>query len=288
MFRKLLNFVAAPLAIAGFGLLLLAESRRPLRKAASDKLQRMKTNIGIAGVTSIAINLLFIPVVSAVARFAQQRKLGLLNSTRLPEPVRFVAGLALFDYTFYWWHRWMHESSFLWRFHAAHHTDLELDVSTSARFHFGEYVLSTPYRAAQVIVIGASPAAAAVFETIMMIAAEFHHSNVRLPVETERRLNSMIVTPRMHGIHHSIIEAESKSNFATVLSVWDMLHGTLKLNVPQDEIKIGLASYRDEDELRFANLLALPFNRQRESWSLPDGSRPVRALLSEPEKKLVN
>src|SRR6185503_6489991 len=97
-------------------------------------------------------------------------------------------------------------------------------------------------------------------------AAEFHHSNVRLPVETERRINWLIVTPRMHGIHHSIIEAESKSNFATVLKVWDALHGTLKLNVAQDEITIGLGAYRDESELKIANLLAFPFYQQRDCW----------------------
>ena len=288
MFKKILTFVAAPLAAAAFGLLLVAESRRPLRKTASNKLRRVKTNVAVAAVTSVAINLLFIPVVSAAARFAERRRIGLLNRVPLPRPLRFVAALALFDYTFYWWHRWMHESKFLWRFHAPHHTDLELDVSTAARFHIGEYVLSTPYRAAQILLIGASPAMAAVFETIIMIAAEFHHSNARLPLETERRLNWLIVTPRMHGIHHSIIESESRSNFATVLKVWDALHGTLKLNVPQDEIEIGLPSYRDESELRFANLLALPFDQQRDCWLLPDDARPARAFLAEPKTKMVN
>jgi sterol desaturase/sphingolipid hydroxylase (fatty acid hydroxylase superfamily) len=182
----------------------------------------------------------------------------------------------------------MHESSLLWRFHAAHHTDLDLDVSTAARFHIGEYVLSTPYRAAQIILIGASPATAAAFETIIMIAAEFHHSNVRLPHESERQLNSFIVTPRMHAIHHSIIEAETNSNFATVLTLWDVLHGTLKLNVRQDEITIGLASYRDEGELSFAKLLAFPFRRQRDAWAFADGSRPARPLLKRPHSETVS
>lgn len=287
MFKKILNLIAAPLAIVGFGLLLLAESKRPLRKPVSNKLQRAQTNALFAGVTSVAINLLFIPVISRVAGFAQKRKLGLLNRAPLPAPLKIAVAFALLDYTFYWWHRWMHRSRFLWRFHAAHHTDLDLDVSTSARFHIGEYVLSTPYRAAQVLVIGASPVTAAIFETIIMIAAEFHHSNLKLHLETERRLNSLVVTPRMHGIHHSIIESESESNFATVLTVWDKLHGTLKLNVRQDEIVIGLAAYRDESELRLADLLALPFGKQRDSWLLPDGMRPVRANLSEPQAKMV-
>src|SRR6185436_6565455 len=106
MFKKILNFIAAPLAVAGFGLLLVAESRRPLRKPVSNKLKRVKTNIAVAAVTSIGINLLFIPVVSAAARFAEKRRIGLLNRISLPQPLRFVAAIVLFDYTFYWWHRW--------------------------------------------------------------------------------------------------------------------------------------------------------------------------------------
>jgi sterol desaturase/sphingolipid hydroxylase (fatty acid hydroxylase superfamily) len=272
MFKKILNFVAAPLAIAGFGLLLLAESKRPLRRPVSNKLKRLKTNIGLAATTSIALNLLFVPAVSAAARFAQKRKFGLLNLIRLPEPARSLAALALMDYTFYWWHRWMHENNFLWRFHAAHHTDLDLDVSTSARFHFVEYALSAPYRAAQILVIGASPIAAAAFETVIMLSAEFHHSNLRMSVETERRLNWFFVSPRMHAIHHSIIEAETNSNFGSTLTIWDALHDTLKLDVEQDTIIIGLASHRDESELGFANLLALPFRKQRDSRTFQDGS----------------
>lgn len=226
--------------------------------------------------TGVAIRLLFLPVVSRVAGFAQKNRIGLLNFAPLPKALRFAAEMILLDYTFYWWHRLMHRNALLWRCHIVHHTDLDLDASTAARFHFAEYVLSTGYRAAQIIVIGASPAAIASFETLIMAAAEFHHSNVRLPFEFERRLNALIVTPRMHGIHHSIIEQESNSNFATVLRLWDTLHATLKLDVPQDEITIGLAAYRDADDLTFTKLLALPLARQKEAWLLPDGSRPKR------------
>jgi sterol desaturase/sphingolipid hydroxylase (fatty acid hydroxylase superfamily) len=168
-----------------------------------------------------------------------------------------------------------------------HHTDLDLDVSTAGRFHFAEYVLSVGYRAAQVMVIGASPATVAISETCVMIAAEFHHSNVRLPLEFERRLNTLVVTPRMHGIHHSIIERESNSNFATVLTLWDVAHGTLKLNVPQQEIMIGLAAHRDASQLTLTKLLALPFGPQKDAWALPDGSRPERKALAPAGTEMV-
>lgn len=286
MLKKILAFAAAPLAAIGFGVLLLAEMRRPLRRATSNKSQRVPRNLALGAVTALAVNLLFVPFVSVVAQFVQERKLGLLNLLPLPQPASFVVALVLMDYTFYWWHRWLHKSDFLWRFHVVHHADLDMDVSTAARFHFGEYVLSTPYRAAQILVIGASPAAAAVFELTFMLAAEFHHSNLRLPLAAERRLVRWVVTPRMHGIHHSIIAAESNANYATVLTLWDRLHRTLRLGVPQDEVTIGLAAYRDDSQLTVGRLLVMPFAPQPDAWQLADGTRPVRGALPEPEEIL--
>jgi sterol desaturase/sphingolipid hydroxylase (fatty acid hydroxylase superfamily) len=287
MLKKILTFVAMPLAAIGFGLLLLAEKKRPLRKATANKLERVPRNLALGGVTSLAVNLLFVPVVSAVARLVQRRKLGLLNRLSLPAPLKLIVALILLDYTFYWWHRWLHENGFLWRFHIVHHADLDLDVSTAARFHPGEYLLSTPYRAAQIILIGASPAAAATFEAMLMLAAEFHHSNVRLPLDAERRLNTFMVTPRMHGIHHSIIAGESNANYATILTVWDLLHRTLRLNVPQEEITIGLAAYRDESELTLGKLLVMPVVAQRDAWQFIDGARPVRGALPALDAELM-
>src|SRR5437868_431421 len=287
MLKKILTFVAMPLAAIGFGLLLLAEKKRPLRKATANQLERVPRNLALGGVTSLAVNWLFVPVVSAVARLVQRRKLGLLNRLPLPAPLKFIVALILLDYTFYWWHRWLHENEFLWRFHIVHHADLDLDVSTAARFHPGEYLLSTPYRAAQIILIGASPAAAATFEAMLMLAAEFHHSNVRLPLDVERRLNTFMVTPRMHGIHHSIIAGESNANYATILTVWDGLHQTLRRNVPQDEITIGLAAYRDESELTLGKLLVMPFVAQRDAWQFIDGAPPVRGALPAPDAELM-
>jgi sterol desaturase/sphingolipid hydroxylase (fatty acid hydroxylase superfamily) len=86
---------------------------------------------------------------------------------------------------------------------------------------------------------------------------------VRLPVEVERRLNSILVTPRMNGIHHSTVRAERDANWSSGLVLWDRLHGTLKLNVPQEEIEIGLAAYRAPEELGLLRLLKLPFDAAR-------------------------
>jgi sterol desaturase/sphingolipid hydroxylase (fatty acid hydroxylase superfamily) len=104
-----------------------------------------------------------------------------------------------------------------------------------------------------------------------MLSILFHHSNVRLPVELERRLNRILVTPRMHGIHHSDVKAETDSNWSSGLTVWDWLHGTLRLDTPQDEITIGVPAYRDPREVELLKILSMPFAEERDAWQTHDG-----------------
>jgi len=138
-----------------------------------------------------------------------------------------------------------------------------------------------------VIFIGVSPGAYVLWQTLVFPAILLHHSNIELPISVERWLNRLIVTPRMHGIHHSIIEEETNSNWSSGLTVWDWLHGTLKLNVPQQEITIGIAAYGDPEEVKITDVLALPFRKQRPSWTFPDGGKPVRDSSDIPKSRLL-
>nr|MBA2647655.1 sterol desaturase family protein [Pyrinomonadaceae bacterium] len=174
-------------------------------------------------------------------------------------------------YTLYVWHVLTHRVPFLWRFHVAHHVDLDMDATTALRFHFAELAVSVAWRAGQVVVIGVSPLSFSVWQTALFLSIMFHHSNVRLPLGFERRLNKLIVTPRMHGIHHSTIRAETDANWSSGLTVWDWLHGTLRLNVPQQEIIIGVPAYREPEDVAFGDVLAMPFHSQRSTWRFPDG-----------------
>jgi sterol desaturase/sphingolipid hydroxylase (fatty acid hydroxylase superfamily) len=178
-----------------------------------------------------------------------------------------VAGLLLLDYTMYVWHRLNHRVPLLWRFHLVHHTDLDLDVSTALRFHAGELLLSCGWRAAQVAVIGPSVALVLVFEVVFETATAFHHSNWRLPRALDRALAAVVVTPRMHGVHHSTRQAETNSNWSVLMSCWDRLHRTLRFERPGESLVIGLPAYREPLAVR--QLLALPFRRQRPAWPRP-------------------
>jgi sterol desaturase/sphingolipid hydroxylase (fatty acid hydroxylase superfamily) len=148
-----------------------------------------------------------------------------------------------------------------------HHVDRDLDASTALRFHFGELALSIPVRAAQMIVIGVDPVSLWLWQTILFGSILFHHGNVRMPRAFERVLVRVIVTPRMHGIHHSDREDETNSNWSSLLSVWDFLHRTFRLDVPDERITIGVPAYGDHRDVTVGKILALPFRRQRKDWS---------------------
>jgi sterol desaturase/sphingolipid hydroxylase (fatty acid hydroxylase superfamily) len=152
-----------------------------------------------------------------------------------------------------------HRVPLLWRFHQAHHLDREMDATTGLRFHFGEITLSVFFRAAQVFVLGPTPADLAAWQLFLFICILFHHSTVRLPLYWERTLARLVVTPRLHGIHHSIAPEEVNSNWSSGFTVWDWLHGTLRTDVPQEAIVIGVAGHRDDSDQELLNVFTLPF-----------------------------
>jgi sterol desaturase/sphingolipid hydroxylase (fatty acid hydroxylase superfamily) len=237
----------------------------------------------VAAAGAVALRVTEKPVSDALTALVGRRRWGLLKLFKLPAWAEVALAVVLLDYTLYLWHVLTHRVPFLWRFHVVHHIDLDLDATTALRFHFAELVVSVPWRAAQIIVIGVSPTALSVWQTLLMLSILFHHSNVRLPVELERRLNLFVVTPRMHGIHHSAVREETDSNWSSGLTVWDRLHGTLRLGVPQDAIDIGVPAYREPREVGLTSMLALPFGEERPTWRLEGtGPEPRRRPLPEP------
>src|SRR5688572_19867038 len=149
--------------------------------------------------------------------------------------------------------------------------------------------LSAGFRVVQVGAIGLSAWMFAVYELVFQANTAFHHSNVRLPIRIERLLNLVIVTPRMHGIHHSQVRDETNSNYSVVFSWWDRLHRTLGLNIPQSGIVIGIPAYAEPEDNSFSNAFLLPFRRQRDYWRRPDGTIVRRAgpLSSEGRSRLA-
>ena len=278
----------APAALAGtFLFFLLIESWRPLRRSRESRLRRIGRNLATAGIGVATWELLAIPILLPVSRWTMERNFGLLNWLSPAGWVRVAAALVLLDYTLWFWHWINHRVGFFWRFHSVHHVDRDMDASTAIRFHFGELGLSVLYRALQVAVIGVDPGSVALWQTLLFVSILFHHSNTRLPLAVERVLVRVIVTPRMHGIHHSDFQNETNTNWSSLLSAWDYLHRTIRLDVPQDAVTIGLPAYDDPRKVTLGRILALPFRRNRDDWARPDGRLAVRPHPDETRSTLV-
>ena len=244
---------------ATVGVLYVAERLRPLRRQMEPGPARVGRNLVIgllAGATTAACEL---PLVTPAQRLAERERLGLLRLIPLPRALRVVLGFLLLDYTLYLWHWLNHRSPFLWRFHAVHHLDLDLDTTTGLRFHVGELMLAAGFRAALVLLLGVDRETLRLWQQMLMVSVVFHHSNLALPIEVEERLNHVLVTPRMHGIHHSTRPDETDSNYSSLFSCWDRLHRSLTLNVPQDTITIGVPGFPAPEDVTLEQSLTLPF-----------------------------
>ena len=182
------NFFRVAISLGVLAGLVLLERKHPLRRERESKLRRNSRNLTVAALGALTVQLLEAPVVQPLARSAKKRKLGLLKQLNLPRPLEIIAAVVLMDYTLYLWHILTHRVPFLWRFHAVHHVDLDLDASTALRFHFGELAVSVPYRAAQIVLLGVDAEALSYCQIFLSLSILFHHSNVRLP----RRLESAL------------------------------------------------------------------------------------------------
>jgi sterol desaturase/sphingolipid hydroxylase (fatty acid hydroxylase superfamily) len=255
------------LALAAFaGALLVAEAQRPLREPTQPRRSRLLRNLAMGGLAGAVLSLAEGPAVERLTSAVERRGWGLLKRWRLAPMVELTLGVALMDYTLFLWHVMTHRVPVLWRMHLPHHVDLDLDVSTALRFHFAELAASVPYRAAQVLLLGIGPKTFRVWRTFTIASVLFHHSNLRLPRRLEAALELVLMTPRLHGIHHSAAREETNSNWSSGLSVWDRLHGTYRAEPPQRRIRIGVPAYQDPSELTLSGVLALPFRAQRPAW----------------------
>ncbi len=271
----LLDDVGGAFLACLFVALLLLQLRYPLRRQQFSKLRRLIRNMVFSAPGFALARISLVPIPLTMSVWAAQHQFGLLHLIPSPHWVTLILGVLIMDYAYWWWHVGLHLVPLLWRFHNVHHSDLDMDVSTATRFHLGEVIFSVPFRVLIVAVFGIDFWALVIFELMFEAANLFEHSNWRLPIFIERFLNHVLVTPRMHGIHHSIVQRETNSNWGTVFCWWDKLHRTLRRDIPQDAITTGVASYRDETELTFGKLFVLPFREQR-TWSLPDGTVPDR------------
>ena len=245
-----MDYIGRPVLACMFLVLLLLQWRFPLRRQHFSVVHRLVRNFVLSLPGFAIVRFAMLPIPIAVAIWAEHRRIGLLNWLSLPGWAAGIATFLLMDYAYWWWHWANHMVPLFWRFHNVHHTDLDLDVTTAARFHFGEMFFSIGFLSLAVMIFGIAPVMLVMFFITLEAATLFHHS---------------------------IVQRETNSNWGTIFCWWDKLHRTLRRDVSQDAITIGVAAYREEHELTVGKLLALPFRKQR-PWRLPNGELPDRAI----------
>jgi len=245
-----------------FIVMIIWEILYPKRKLIAGRTSRWPANITISILNTIIVRLIpILPITVALAL----PDWGILNVMGIPMWMKVVIGFLALDYIIYIQHVTFHRIKFFWRFHKMHHTDLDIDVTTGARFHPIEILFSLLIKIFAVFVIGVPAAAVLIFEVVLNATAMFNHSNVQVNRVVDRLLRWIIVTPDMHRVHHSIYREETDSNFGFNLPWWDYLFSTYKAK-PRDghkNMKIGLSIFQNKGYLSLKWLLLIPFVEER-------------------------
>jgi sterol desaturase/sphingolipid hydroxylase (fatty acid hydroxylase superfamily) len=248
-----------PLGLVGF--LLTLEWLVPFRVPIQSRLEHVSTNLVIFGGNSVVAYFLLSLALVFLSSYVTSEKWGLLSYFRLEPVFNIIVSVIVLDLIAYGVHRLYHRVPFLWRFHRAHHSDLDIDATTSLRFHLGEVLITTGIKGLTVLGLGISPVAFLISETVTLAAGLFSHGNLRLPRSLEPRLRLAIVTPTMHWIHHSCRPAEHNTNLGAVFSGWDRLFGTYFMGVQQSQIKFGLDEYPALSDVSLLRFYRIPFDR---------------------------
>lgn len=256
--------------IGVFTAIALWETAAPRRLRSHSRLRRWPSNLAIVALNTALVTILLPATAVSLAMVGENRGWGLLNATRVPTWATVVLSVVLLDLAIYLQHVMFHAVPALWRVHRMHHADLDFDVTTGARFHPIEIVLSILIKFGVIVALGAPGVGVLAFEILLNATSMFNHGNVRIPVALDRYLRWLVVTPDMHRVHHSIVVGETNSNFGFNLPWWDRLLGTYR-NQPaagHEGMTIGIEEFRTARELWLDRMLSQPFRGSAGSYPI--------------------
>lgn len=245
-----------------FAVMALWELAAPRRRLSQPKGVRWANNIGLVVFNSFLVRLVFPLAAVGMAVFAREQGWGVLNYFAVPHWLAVLAAVIVLDFFIWLQHVMVHAVPALWRLHRMHHADLDFDVTTGARFHPLEILLSMLIKFAVIAVLGPPVLAVIVFEVLLNATSMFNHSNVRIPAGVDRVLRLFVVTPDMHRVHHSVEDDETNSNFGFNLPWWDRLFGTYRAQprAGHEGMTIGIRTFRDGKWCSWlTGMLAMPF-----------------------------
>jgi sterol desaturase/sphingolipid hydroxylase (fatty acid hydroxylase superfamily)/rhodanese-related sulfurtransferase len=260
-------------AFAGvLSLMALWELFLPRRSQSIRRSCRWPGNLGVVAIDTVLVRVIFPTAAVGLALIAEAKGWGLFNALAVPLWVSIPLNVILLDLIIYLQHVLFHAVPALWRLHRMHHADLEFDVTTGVRFHPIEILLSMLIKLGAVAALGTPAVAVLIFEVLLNATSMFSHGNVRISAALDRILRSIVVTPEMHRVHHSILSRETNSNYGFNLPWWDRLFGTYRAQpeAGHEGMTIGIEQFRDAGELRLDRMLLQPFRDDDSRWIEPD------------------
>jgi sterol desaturase/sphingolipid hydroxylase (fatty acid hydroxylase superfamily) len=248
-----------------FAIVAICEALAPRRARTLPRRARWPNNVGVVVLNTLVLHAVLrvvLPTAAVgVALAAEARGWGLFNAVGAPIWLAVPLSVVLLDLAIYLQHVMVHAVPALWRLHRMHHADLDFDVTTGARFHPIEILLSMLIKIALVAALGPPAVAVLIFEVLLNASSMFNHGNLAIPRHLDRVLRWFIVTPDMHRVHHSVVVAETNSNFGFNLPWWDRLFGTYRAQpaAGHEGMTIGIEQFRDPGDLRLDRMLIQPF-----------------------------
>ena len=247
------------IGVGGFLLILLIESVVRCRPYAASRWRHYAVNLFIATSNALLLSVLLGGLIVAVYHSFELHRFGVMHRLGIGGWWNVLVTVILLDGVSYLWHRAYHGVPVMWRMHRVHHSDLDLDVTSSGRFHLTEMLFSAIFRLGIIAALGSSLASVVIFEIAFGLLNQLEHSSLRIPEPFETWLRWVFVTPDMHRIHHSKVTEETNSNYGTLFSFWDRLFGTYRFGMDQRALVIGLPEYQQPATVTFGKVLAMPF-----------------------------
>lgn len=268
---------AGTLYFCAIGCLLCLEAVAPLRVTKAPQAARWLGNIGLVLVNTVLVRWAAALTGVGAALYVRENGWGLLTFVDLPMIIEIAVTLLMVDLTLYLCHRLYHASDLAWRFHHVHHSDQAVDLTTAFRFHPFETVSNGVAITGAALLMGLSPTGLLLYQLCMSVEGLFGHSNIRTPVWLDRLLGMVLVTPRLHRIHHAAGAMESQRNFGIGLTIWDRMLGTFleRDTAWLESASIGIEGCEAERRFQLPWLLAQPFMRSEDSSV--SGNQPAQA-----------
>lgn len=247
-----------------FVVMAMIEYYFPARIATIKRNLRWRTNLLVMLFGAILAKVIMPMGLVGIAIWVDTYQLGLMNLVNITPILSIILCIVLLDMLIYWQHRLFHTVPLLWRLHKVHHADSHVDTTSGLRFHPLEMVLSLMVKMVAVILLGAPVIAVVVFEVLLNAFAIFNHANIRLPKRFDHALSFVIMTQRLHRIHHSQYANETNSNYGFSVSWWDKIFNsfTRQAKQPDETLSVGLKGYpATVVNSRLITVLLMPFKK---------------------------